>query len=130
MQLKSQFLKWYLDSKKTRVYVQIKFLKHVSVWFLPDFVVMGWQLLQQLLDSVFLPNRVDVGNLVFGQSGKVEVDLENISKGEINDLIANEVHSCISPEQIITATVVISPLLYASFQHCCKSIGIVIGTGV
>ena len=69
---------------------------------------MGWQLLQQLFDSVFLPNRVDVGNLVFGQSGEVEVDLENISKGEINDLIANEVHSCISPEQIITATVVIS----------------------
>ena len=67
--------------------------------------------MQQLLDSVLLPDRVNVGNLVFGQGGKVEMDLEHF-RGDWKSMTLsrlNEVHSSISPEQIIT--VVISPLL-------------------
>ena len=43
--------------------------------FLPDFIIVGRQLLQQLLDPIFLSHRVDVGHLVVRQRGEVEVDL-------------------------------------------------------
>ena len=36
---------------------------------------MGRQLLEQLLDPIFLSHRVDVGHLVVRQRGEVEVDL-------------------------------------------------------
>ena len=41
----------------------------------PDFIVMGRQLVQQLLDAVLLAYGVDVGHLVIRQRGEVEVDL-------------------------------------------------------
>ena len=41
----------------------------------PDFIVMGRQLVQQLLDAVLLAHGVDVGHLVVRQRGEVEVDL-------------------------------------------------------
>ena len=41
-----------------------------------DFVVVGRELVEELLDAVFLPHAVDVGYLVVRQSGEVEMDLE------------------------------------------------------
>ena len=45
--------------------------------FLPDFIIVGRQLLQQLLDPIFLSHRVDVGHLVVGQGGEVQVNLRH-----------------------------------------------------
>ena len=41
-----------------------------------DFVVVGRELMQELLDAVFLPHAVDVGDLVVRECGEVEMDLE------------------------------------------------------
>ncbi len=52
-----------------------------------DFVVVRRELVQQLLDAVFLPHAVDVGHLVVRQGGEEEVDLgvggqERCSEGQ------------------------------------------------
>ncbi len=46
----------------------------------PGLIVMRWQLLQQVFDAMLLAHRVDVGDLVVGQIGEVEVDLEEGEK--------------------------------------------------
>ena len=45
-------------------------------WLLPDFIIVGRQLLEELLDAIFLPHRVNIRNLVVWQGGEVEVNLE------------------------------------------------------
>ena len=42
---------------------------------LPDFIVVRRKLVEELLDAILLPDRVDVGHLVVRQGGEVEVDL-------------------------------------------------------
>ncbi len=47
-----------------------------SVIISPGLIVVWRQLVQELLDAMLLPNRVDVRDLVFGQRREVEVDLQ------------------------------------------------------
>ena len=42
----------------------------------PDFVVVRWELVEELLDAILLSHRIDIGNLVVRQGGEVEVDLK------------------------------------------------------
>ena len=49
--------------------------KPVITILLPDFIIVRRQLLEQLLDPIFLSHRVDVGHLVVRQGGEVQVDL-------------------------------------------------------
>ena len=44
--------------------------------YVPDFIVVGRQLVQELLDPVLFAEAVDVGDLVLRDCGKVEVHLE------------------------------------------------------
>ena len=41
-----------------------------------DFIVVWGQLVEELLDAVFLPDGVHVWDLVIRQSGEVEMDLK------------------------------------------------------
>ena len=72
-------MKWQLGNFQNKI-LELKpsefKSKFSSVFFLPDFIVMRWQLIQELLDPMLLPNRVHVGHLVLRQRGEVQMDLE------------------------------------------------------
>ena len=46
---------------------------------LPHFIVMRRELVEELLDPIFFPHRVNVGDLVIRQGGEVEVNLPDQS---------------------------------------------------
>ena len=46
---------------------------------LPHFIVMRRELVEELLDPIFLPHRGNVGDLVIRQGGEVEVNLPDQS---------------------------------------------------
>ena len=46
---------------------------------LPHFIVMRRELVEELLDPIFLPHRVNVGDLVIRQGREVEVNLPDQS---------------------------------------------------
>ena len=45
--------------------------------YIPDFIVMGRELVQELLDPILLTHRVHVGDLLLGDRGEVEVHLQH-----------------------------------------------------
>ena len=53
--------------------------------FSPGLIVVRRELVEELLDAVLLPHRVDVRHFVLGQRREVEVDLQKSDGGDEND---------------------------------------------
>ena len=77
---------WAENSLSSFFSSSLKLLQYLQKWrcyvvtrpltiSLPDFIIVGWELLQQLLDTIFLSHWVDVGDLVIGQGREVKVNL-------------------------------------------------------
>ena len=67
---------WYRDITRVDGRPLGMSITTINKVFLPDFIIMGRELVQQLLDTIFLSNRVNIGHLVIWQSGEIKVDLE------------------------------------------------------
>lgn len=44
-------------------------------------IIVGWKLIEELLDSELLSRTVDIGDLFFGQAGEIQLHLTNRGRG-------------------------------------------------